>query len=97
MGYFVGVTQELFDYGVVGFRYDYYDPNSDLFDNRQGRVIPYSEALTTYSPLVGLVLPGRARLLFQYDINRNKLARDSRGVPTNLQNNAAFVRLQVEL
>ncbi len=97
LGYFVGVTQELFDYGVVGFRYDYYDPNSDLFDNRQGRVIPYSEALTTYSPLVGLVLPGRARLLFQYDINRNKLARDSRGVPTNLQNNAAFVRLQVEL
>ncbi len=97
LGYYVGVTQEVLRYGVVGFRYDFYDPNSDAFDNRGGKLIPFSEALRTYSTLVGLVLPDRARLLLQFDVNRNALARDPRGVPTNLQSNAWTVRLQVQL
>jgi hypothetical protein len=96
-GWYVGATQEVTRYGVVGFRYDYYDPNSDAFDKRGGKLVPFSEAISTYSPLFGLVLPDRARLLFQYDINRNALARDASGVPTNLQSNAWTVRLQVQL
>ena len=97
LGYYVGFTQEVTRYGVVGLRYDFYDPNSDVFDTRGGKLIPYSEALTTVSPLVGLVLPDRARLLLQYDINRNALARSSSGVPTNLQTNTWTARLQVQL
>jgi hypothetical protein len=95
--YYVAVVQEVTRYAVVGFRYDYYDPNADLFDTRAGQLIPYSEALRTYSPLVGLLLPDRARFLVQYDINRNAFARNAVGVPTNLQDNALFLRLQVEL
>jgi hypothetical protein len=97
LGYYFGVTQEILRYGVVGFRFDYYDPNSDAFDTRVGKLIPLSEAYTTYSPLFGLVLPDRARLLLQYDINRNNLARNTLGVPTNLQNNVWTARLQVQL
>jgi hypothetical protein len=97
LGYYVGVTQEILKYGIVGFRYDYYDPNSDAFDTRVGKLIPLSEAFSTYSPLVGLVLPDRARFLLQYDINRNNLARNTLGVPTNLQSNVWTARLQVQL
>jgi len=96
LGYYVAVTQEVLRYGVVGFRYDYYNPNLDVDDNRSGGLVPYSEAIKTASPLVGLVLPGRARLLFQYDIIRNALGRTAAGVPTSIADNVATIRLQVQ-
>lgn len=92
---YVAIQQEITPYAIAGFRVDYYDPNADVFDARGGRLIPFSQALTTYAPLVGAVLPGRARLLFQYDFVRDSLARDSRGVPTDFANDAWTVRLQV--
>jgi hypothetical protein len=97
LGWYVGFTQEVGSYGVVGYRFDRYDPNLDASDKRAGTLLPYSQALTTNSLLCGLVLPDRARLLFQYDVNRNALARTSAGVPTNLQDNAWTLRLQVQL
>lgn len=97
LGYYVGVVQEVTEYGVVGFRYDSYDPNSDFLDKRSGRIIPQSLSVQTFSPLVGLVLPNRARLLFQYDIIRDHFARDDRGLPADLKNDAWTLRLQVQL
>jgi hypothetical protein len=97
LGFYAGVVQELGAYAVAGFRYDYYDPNSNLFDKREGLLIPYSEAVRTASPLVGLTLPDRARLVFQYDFVRNALARTAQGVPTDLKANVWTVRLQVQL
>jgi hypothetical protein len=97
LGFYVGVTQDITPYGIVGFRYDYYDPNSNLFDKREGLLLPYSEAIKTASPLVGLQLPDRARLVFQYDIVRNALARTALGVPTDLKANVWTIRLQVQL
>jgi hypothetical protein len=97
LGFYVGALQEITPYGMVGFRYDYYDPNSNAFDNRRGQLLPYSEAIQTTSLLAGLTIPDRARLVFQYDIVRNALARDSTGIPTNLPSNAWTVRLQVQL
>jgi len=97
LGFYAGVIQEIGDYGVVGFRFDYYDPNSDVFDKRLGRNLPFSEAIKTYSPLVGVVLPDRARLLFEYDVIRDAMGRTVTGVPTDLRNDTWAVRLQVEL
>jgi hypothetical protein len=97
LGYMLGLSQQVTEYAVVGFRTDYYDPNADLFEKRAGKVLPLSQRIRTYSPLVGAVLPDRARLLFQYDIQDNLLARDSRGVPTRLRNNQFTIRLQVSL
>jgi hypothetical protein len=97
LAYMAGFTQEVMRYGVFGFRYDYYDPNSDAFDKRAGRLLPYSQRIKTFSPLVGVILPDRAKLLFQYDFQRNFLARDLTGVPANLKSNAWTLRLQVEL
>jgi hypothetical protein len=97
LGFYVAALQEVTRWGIVGVRYDYYDPNSNLFDKRGGSLIPYSEAIQTVSPLVGLVLPDRARLLLQYDIIHNAYARDAVGVPTSLANNVLTLRLQVQL
>jgi hypothetical protein len=97
LGFYVGVTQEITKYAIVGFRYDYYDPNADVLDKRGGKLLPYTQRMKTYSPMVGLVLPDRARLVFQYDIVQDFLARDLTGVPANLKNDAWTLRLQVEL
>jgi hypothetical protein len=101
LGFYAGIIQEVTRYGVIGLRYDMYDPNSNAFDKRSGSLVPLSEAIKTISPLVGFVLPDgdqeRARLLFQYDIISNALARTNTGVPTNLKDNVWTVRLQVKL
>jgi hypothetical protein len=97
LGFYAGLVQELGPYAVVGFRYDFYDPNSNAFDKRAGLLLPFSEAIKTASPLIGLALPDRARLVFQYDIVRNALARTAQGVPTDLKANVWTLRLQVQL
>jgi hypothetical protein len=78
-------------------RYESYDPNSDAFDKRGGKLIPFSEAITTLSPLVGVTWQERARLVLQYDAIHNALGRASNGVPTNLKDNVWTLRLQVNL
>ena len=97
LGWYAAVVQDVTSYGVAGFRYDYYDPNSDIFDKRGGKLLPYSASIRTFSPIAGLVLPHRAKLIGEYDVIRNHLARDAYGVPANLKMNTLTVRLQVEL
>jgi Phosphate-selective porin O and P len=97
LGFYAGILQEITPYGVIGFRYDYYDPNSDVLDNRRGRLLPFSAAVTTYAPLIGVAIPDRARLLVEYDIIKDAFARDPTGVPADLKNNTWTLRLQVQL
>lgn len=96
-GWYVGILQPITEYGIVGFRAEYYDPNADSSEQRAAKILPLKNSVRTYSPLVGLQLPKRARLLFQYDIIRDHLARDAQGVPTDLRNEAWTLRLQVNL
>jgi hypothetical protein len=97
LGWYVGVVQEICDYGLVGFRYDYYNPNADFFGYRAGQLLPFNDSISTFSPLVGVVIPHRAKFLVQYDVIRNYLALDPEGVPTNLKMNTLTFRVQVEL
>ncbi len=97
LGVAAGITQEITRYGIVGFRFDTYDPNADSRDRQGGKLLPSSQAIRTFSPMVGLTIPDRARLVFQYDLERDKLGRDPRGVPTDLANDTWTLRLQVEL
>jgi hypothetical protein len=97
LGFYVAAEQEITRWGVVGLRYDSYDPNSNAFDKRAGNLIPFSEAITTWTPMAALVLPDRARLVLQYDAIHNAYARSAVGVPTNLKDNILTLRLQVQL
>jgi len=95
--YYVAFIQELTQYALIGFRTAYYDPNADIFEFRAGKLLPTSQKIRDYSPMVGLVLPERARLLLEYDIQSNLLGRDSQGVPARYPNNLWTLRLQVNL
>lgn len=100
---YVAVVQEILGWGIAGFRYDYYDPNSDLIDTRRGLAVPADASIHTLSPLVGVripddLLPGfRARLVFQYDAILDALGRDARGVPADLRNDQLTIRVQGEM
>jgi hypothetical protein len=97
VGYYVGFVQEVTPYGAIGFRTDYYDPNADFLGFQSGKLIPVSQRVRTYSPMIAAVIPGRARLIFQYDFIRDFYGRDVRGVPNDLANDAWTLRLQGEL
>lgn len=97
VGYVAGVVQEIGERFVVGLRHDFYDPNADYLDRQAGRLLPASQRIRNWSPMIGAILPGRARLLLEYDAQRNYFARDERGVPVNLKANTMTLRLQVEI
>jgi hypothetical protein len=97
LGYYLAISQELGRHGVVGVRYDVYDPNADFLERRVGKLLPASVAVRTLSPVVGLILPGQGQLVLQGDLVRDSLGRDERGVPTDLKNNRITLRMQVEL
>jgi hypothetical protein len=96
-GWSAAAWQEITRWGIAGIRIDVYDPNSDLFDQRAGRLHPDDQRITTFTWLAGLRLEDRARLLLQHEIIRDRLGRDQAGVPTDLANNAWTLRLQVQL
>ncbi len=97
LGGYAALVQEIFGYGLVGFRFDYYDPNADFARPSGGQLLPVSQAIQTFSPLVGVQIPDRARLLFEYDVVRNNLGVGTNGVPTNLPEDHFTIRLQVQL
>lgn len=90
------LIQDITQWGFVGLRYDVYDPNSDLFDARRGRSVPRKAAISTISPVIGGRWPGVGRLTFEYDVVRDKLARDESGVPTDVANDQWTFRVQGE-
>ena len=97
-GYALSFIEEVGDWVVAGIRTDYYNPDSDASDYQNAKPVqPDDRSIRTYSPLIGLRYERRARLLFQYDIVRDKLGRDAAGIPTDLKNDRMTVRLQVNL
>jgi Phosphate-selective porin O and P len=96
-GYYVAVIHEFKQGPIVGFRFDSFNPNSDFLNRQAGKLVPTSETVTTYAPLVGFQVPHRARLIAEYDVIRDAMAINSAGVPTDKANNIFTVRLQGEL
>jgi hypothetical protein len=97
VGWYVAYVQEITRYAMVGLRVDSYNPNGDATRQAGGTVLPVDQTITTWSPLVGLVLPERARLVFEYDHILDHEGLDSRGVPADLRNDQWALRLQVDL
>jgi len=96
LSWYVAAIQDITPWAFVGVRYDEYDPNSDLTDNRRGQSVPADASIKTASPIVGGRWPGYGRVTFEYDVVKDKLARDTRGVPTDLKNDQWTIRVQGE-
>jgi hypothetical protein len=96
LSWYVAAVQDITPWAFVGLRYDEYDPNSDLTDNRRGESVPADATIKTTSPIIGGRWPGYGRVTFEYDLVKDKLARDVRGVPTDVKNNQWTLRFQGE-
>ena len=94
--WYAALVQELTPFAFVAFRADQYDGNSDLFTTRRGQFIPTKATLTTLSPALGVGLPRRGRLVFQYDHVLDLLGRDTAGEPVDAKNDAWTLRAQLE-
>jgi len=97
LGYNVALLQDITPHAIVGVRYDYYDPRADVFASKNGKVVPTKASLKTVSPLVGFRLPDGVKLFAEWDIVKDHLATDARGVPADRKNNVVTIRLQGEL
>ena len=93
----MALAQEVTRYGLLAFRASIYDPNSDIVEVRGDKTLPKTQTVKTYSALAGFVLPGRARLSFQYDFIDDYLGRDISGVPQDVDNDRWTLRLGVDL
>ena len=94
VGWSGGATQELTRWGMIGARYDVYNPDGDASQQRAVRLLPVDRTYTTVA-LIGMVRYGQQRLLVEYDINRNPLGIGANGAPTTLADNALTFRAQL--
>lgn len=95
VGYSGGATQEITRWAMVGARYDLYNPNADATQQRAANLVPVNRSYSTLA-LMGMLRYGAgARLLLEYDINRNPLGVGSNGAPTTLADNALTLRGQL--
>jgi hypothetical protein len=93
-GYYVQAVQELPRHLVAGARFDHYDADADATDQQAGVVVPKTNTFSTLAVDLGVQFE-HARLVLEYDLNRNHLGRDDTGRPTNLQDDAVLARAQV--
>lgn len=93
-GWYLGATQEITAFGLVGIRYDRYNPDQDSSEQQAVQVVPRDHSYSTCA-LLAMLRYDDARLAIEYDINRNALGRDANGAPTNLKSDALTVRAQV--
>ncbi|MES1175816.1 MAG: hypothetical protein ABUL62_15955 [Myxococcales bacterium] len=94
LGWYLGVTQEVTRFGLVGIRYDRYDPDQDANEQRVAQVVPRDRSYGTLA-LLAMLRYGQGRLSFEYDRNRNALGRSASGAPTSLASDAFTVRAQL--
>jgi hypothetical protein len=94
VGWYVGFTQEITRWAIVGLRYDRYDPDADASEQRAIQLVPKDATFSTWA-FTGALRYGPARLVLEYDKNGNALGRGVNGAPTTLKDDALTLRAQV--
>lgn len=94
-GWYLGATQALTRWGLVGVRYDHYNPDRDAREQQATQVVPRDRSYSTFAVLA-MLRYDTARLSFEYDFNHNALGRQANGAPTNLKSDAFAMRAQVQ-
>jgi hypothetical protein len=93
-GWYVGATQEITRWGMIGVRYDRYDPDADASRQAGAALVPSSSTFTTLA-MMGMLRYKAGRLVLEYDKNTNPLGRDPNGAPTTLKDDTVTLRGQV--
>jgi hypothetical protein len=93
-GYNLALVQDIYNHVQLGIRYDHYDPDRDTTDVQGAKTVLSSLAYDTLA-FAGAVRTAGARLVVEFDLNRNHNGRDNAGMPTNLADNAFTLRAEV--
>jgi hypothetical protein len=96
LGFYVGATQELTQWGAIGVRYDRYDPDRDANRLRNGVQVPNDLTYSTWAFAAALRYPNYGRLIVEYDHNTNALGRTPAGTPTTLASDTFMIRAEVK-
>jgi hypothetical protein len=93
LGWYVGVSQEITRWALVGVRYDRYDPDADAREQVPFSIVPRDQGFSTWSfNAAGRISFGR--LIAQYDHRNNPLGRDASGAPTTLADDSFTLRAE---
>jgi hypothetical protein len=95
LGWYVGATQEITRWAMVGVRYDQYNPDQDASQQRAIGLVPTDRTYRSLA-LLAMLRYRSARLLVEYDKNGNALGLAANGSPTTLNDDALTVRGQVQ-
>ena len=94
LGWYLGGTQELTPWAIVGVRYDLFNPDADSLDQRPFALVPKDASLSTWS-FMATARYRKARLVAQFDKRKNALGRDVAGAPTTLADDSFTLRAVV--
>src|SRR5262249_48905004 len=94
LGWYVGATQEITRWVLLGARYDQYDPDQDASEPLAIHLVPVDRSYRTLA-LLAVLRYARAPLAGEYDHHGNALGRVPSGAPATLKNDALTLRGQV--
>ena len=94
LGWYLGGTQELTRWAMVGVRYDLFDPDTDAQDQRPFAVVPKDSSVSTWA-VMAMARWKKARLVAEYDRRKNAFGRDASGAPTTLADDSFTLRAVV--
>lgn len=95
LGWYLGLTQELTRYALVGARYDRYSPDADALHQQGAARVPVDTSSSTLAIAIAGQLAPWGRLSLEYDHNTNALGRTTGGAPTTLGADALTLRAQL--
>jgi hypothetical protein len=96
LGWYIGLLQQVTRHGMVGVRFDTYDPDHDAQEQQGIALVPINRTFSTLSTLIAWRYADTGRLTLQYDHNRNPLGRAPSGQPDTLAADRITLRAQVK-
>ncbi len=94
VGLHVGLTQEITKYGMLGVRYDHYNPDADASEQIGVSQVPKDPSVSALA-LAGAFRYEFARLVVEYDHRTNTFGRARDGTPTTLPDDSLTFRGEV--
>jgi len=94
LGYAIGVVQHVTPHALVGVRYDRYDADRDALQRAGLDLVGVDKVFSTLSVMVSGTWRD-ARLVAQYDRQRNPFGRADDGTPTTRDADRVMLRAQV--
>ena len=96
LGWYVGFTQELTKWAMLGVRYDRYDPDADATERIAASIVPRDSSFSTVAVALAAIYAPYVRLVVEYDHHTNALGRKPSGAPTTLGSDVLTFRAQAQ-